>query len=434
MTKNSVFAVLVPLAVISNRFIVHVGLFYNDFAVAMLAVIILACYPIRIPRRSLQCLTALFLFIALHSVFISALHPDLLSTIIFNFARIAASLLELIAFYSLYSSIPVEEATAGLRRAAWILSLSILVHFAFLNCLGDVGRRLATWQEHELVGGKYDLQTVGFLRPRGIAMEPSFAAGYLFLIASFLRLTQPPEKNRVAHWVFLTSALITGSLSMLLFLPVWAYLFLRHAKKQQVVLTTLAVLSAVIFFFIAASTQVGMVSDRALAVLQGEDSSASLRLVPTLRTIVGTFEEAPFSGFGIGQSRLADSAGSEHLALAWLPEVESEKYSGVVFAEMLGDFGIPGLLAFTALLYFCALPEKRSPQSWLWLACILLTQNCYVYRNPQLYYWCSLGIVLVRSRRLSSRHGPESIRRFLSHYISRAKAMHSPLTVPQEAE
>jgi hypothetical protein len=434
MTRNQALAVLVPLAVIANRLLIYVGLFYNDFAVAALAVLVLVCYPVRIPRRTLQCLAALFVFMAVHSALTAMLHPELLLTLIFNFARMATALFELIAFYAFYTSIPVAEATAGLRRAAWILSLSVLVHFALLNCAGEFGRRLATLQEHELIGREYDLQTVGFLRPRGIAMEPSFAAGYLFLMASFLRLTESAGKHIVAHWVFLISALMTGSLSMLLFLPVWAYLLFRPAKKGNVVLTAMAVVLAATFLFGVASTQVSMISGRALAILQGEDYSMSLRLVPLLRTIAGTLKEAPLSGFGIGQSRLADSAGVERMALAWLPEVESERYSGIVFAEMFGDFGIPGLLAFAALLYFCALPGKRSGPAWWWLLCILLTQNCYIYRNPQLYFWCSLGIVLARSVSLRREHGPDSIRRWLSRYLSRAEAIHASGRATREGE
>ncbi len=397
--SNRVLAVLLPLAVVSNRFLVHVGVFYNDFVVAVLALVLLARYPLRVPRRSLLCMAALFLFLAIHSAITASLHPDLGLTILFNFARMVLCIVELVAFYTFYKNIAVEEAVAGVRRAAWVLSGSILIHFVLLNCAGELGRSLGTWQEHELDGRNYDLQTVGFLRPRGIAMEPAFAAGYLFLMAAILRLAESRQKYSVSHSVFLFSALMTGSLSILLFLPVWTYLLFRSGQKRYALLTTAAVLSAAIFLAQAAPTQAGMVSDRARAIVQGEDLSASLRLVPMLRTFAGTLEQAPWSGFGIGQSRLADSAGSGRRAFSWLPEVESERYSGVVVAEMFGDFGIPGLLAFAALLYFCAYPGTEWRRSGYWLVCILLTQNCYVYRNPQLYYWCSLGLLIALGNR-----------------------------------
>lgn len=392
--STRVLAVLVPLAVVSNRFLVHVGVFYNDFVVAVLALVLLARYPLRVPRRSLLCIAALFLFLAIHSSVTAFLHPDLGLTILFNSVRMVLCLVELAGFYTFYKNIAVEEAAAGVRRAAWVLSGSILIHFVLLNCAGEMGRTLGTWQEHELEGRNYDLQTVGFLRPRGIAMEPAFAAGYLFLMAAFLRLAERGRKYSGSHAVFLFSALMTGSLSMLLFLPLWTYLLFRSSQKRYALATTAAVLSAAIVLAQAAPIQAGMVSGRAWAIVQGEDLSTSLRLVPMLRTFAGTLEQAPWSGFGIGQSRLADSAGSGRLALSWLPEVESERYSGVVMAEMFGDFGIPGLLAFAALLYFCAYPGTAWRRSGYWLVCILLTQNCYVYRNPQLYYWCSLGILI----------------------------------------
>ncbi len=399
--RNRTLAVLVPLAVVSNRFLVHVGLFYNDFVIAILALVLLACYPLRVPRRSLLYIAALSLFLAIHSSVTASLHPELRTTVLFNSARMVLCMVELVAFYTFYRNIAVEEAVAGVRRAAWVLSGSILIHFVLLNCAGEAGRSLGTWQDHELYGRDYDLQTVGFLRPRGIAMEPAFAAGYLFLMAAFLRLAEPRQKHPVSDSVFLFAALMTGSLSMLLFLPLWAGLLFRSSRKRYALLTTAGVACATLFVALAAPSQAGMVSERARAILQGEDLSASLRLVPMLRTVAGTLDQAPWSGFGIGQSRLAASAGSERLALSWLPEVESERYSGVVMAEMFGDFGVPGLLAFAALLYFCACPAAQWRRSGYWLACILLTQNCYVYRSPQLYYWCSLGMVIGLGHRTS---------------------------------
>jgi hypothetical protein len=303
-------------------------------------------------------------------------------------------LMELTAFFTFYRNIDLEEAAAGVRRAAWVLSISVLIHFVLLNCAGETGRNVGTWQDHELAGRTYDLDSVGFLRPRGIAMEPASAAGYLFLMAAFLRLAQPRKKHSVSHSVFLFSALITGSLSMLLFLPCWSYLLFRASQKRSALITTAAVLSATMLIAQAAPTPAGMLFGRARAIVQGEDLSASLRLVPMLRTYAGTLDQAPWSGFGIGQSRLADLAGSQRIAFSWLPGVESERYSGVVMAEMFGDFGIPGLLAFAALLYFCAYPGTQWRRTGYWLVCLLLTQNCYVYRNPQLYYWCSLGFLI----------------------------------------
>jgi hypothetical protein len=426
-TRVRILAVLVPLAVVSNRFIVYPQLFFNDFAVAAIAVVLLLFYGVRLSRRSFLCVAGLFLFLALHSAAHGALHPEMRESIVNNFARIAAALVDMVAFCSFYSSIPVTEAIAGLRRTAWVLSITIVLHLMLLNFAGDFGRHLALLQQHEITSAERDSFLAGYLRPFGITAEPAVAGGCLFLMASLLQLARP-GKWQLAHWVFLISALVTGAGSMLLFAPIWLYLMYRYGGRRRQVLGILVV--SFCLLFCAASVQVTANIERAFAILTGEDMSASLRLVPMVRTIAGTVMDAPLTGFGVGQSRLADRAGSRYIDVIQLPDVETERSSGVVFVEMLGDFGVPGLFALAALLYFCALPAKRLPQSWWWLVCILLTQNCYVYTNPQLYYWCSLGIVLLRSRRLRVRHCPSLVRRLFSH----TRALHSPLALPQEAE
>jgi len=408
-------AVLLPLVVVANRFLVYTQLFVNDFVVAAIAGGLLLRYGIRLPRRVLWCVAGVSLFVAFHSAAFWGMHPEMRETIFYNFLRMEVALAELVAFCSFYSTIPVRVAIMGLRWAAWILAITVVAHLVLLNFAGDFGRQLAFLQQHEIKSARRDLLIAGFARPFGISAEPAMAAGYLFLMASLLLLAQPGRWER-AHWFFLFAALATGASSMLLFAPAWLYLLCRRSGRPGKVAGFLA--ASLVLLFAVASVQVAANLTRAVAIVSGEDASASLRFVPVLRTLAGTWEGARWTGFGIGQSRLADAAGSARLDLDWVPEVESELYSGVVFAEMFGDFGIPGLLMLASLLYFCALPAHRTAVHWWWLVCILLTQNCYVYRNPQLYYWCGLGIVLARSR--FHLHAGEPMRRLLMSFRSAA--------------
>jgi hypothetical protein len=307
-----------------------------------------------------------------------------------------------IAFSSFHESVDYRVIVDGVRRAALVFAAAIYLHFILLNLAGEWGRTLGFLQEHE-----HDLRgttLAGYLRPFGLAVEPAYASSYMFLLAIVIWLAAPSKFVR-SQLIFLGAALLTASPSVLLCLPVWLLVLLCRARAKVLVLWAVALCSLGALVWIYGDVLVTSV-ERTRGVAAGQDLSANARLIPAVRAIVGTWKEAPLLGFGINQARIADGIGRNYVDTSRFTYQEPDRYSGVMAAEIIADFGFPCLIVF-GLMWFCGAMQGRLRKwSVLWVLGMVATQHAYFYRHAQVYYWCALGIALGLANRPES--GPHS--------------------------
>jgi len=388
-------AVAIPLAVVTNRLYLRPGVFYNDFLMPVVACVVFMTYGSRLLTRSALILCALFAFVSAHCILMYLLHPEQASTLINSMARVGVVIAAGVAFVSFYEQADLSSAIDGVRRAALIFAVAIFVHFVLLNLMGDVGVRLATMQQSELDSRGAAL--TGYFRPFGLTAEPAYASAYMFLMAAFVWLARP-GKHIVDHCIYLFAALLAGSSGLLLSLPVWVLILLSRRRMRTIVAWGFVFLCA-----FGASLRFGDALQpffkRTGLIAEGNDLSANTRFIPAMRTIAGTWKDSPWIGYGIDEARLADAAGRAYVGFTGFNYREPDRFSGVLTAEIIGDFGFPALLVFGMLLWYGAMQARWSKASFFWALSMFVTQQCYFsagYRYAQLYYWCALGILLRR--------------------------------------
>jgi hypothetical protein len=378
--------------VLSTRFVIHPGLWINDFVVIVVALWAMVRHPPGLRSRLSKLLAIFWLYCMVHSsvlvVFVSGRSVGIAN----NIGRITSVTLCGLCFDAFYRRIDRRLAIDGIHRAAIILAFSVIAHSIALNLAGDTVRAMTFLSEFDADCYRRDMNIVGFGRAYGLAFEPYWAAAYLFLTSCILKLVDA-RRATYTHCLLLFAAVLTAATYLVVFLPVWLLVHstTRAAKRQ---LAILAVAVALLAFGVLSFGLFDRMSERLDRVQAGADGSANYRIGPPVRTVLGTLKSAPLVGFGLGNSDLADAAGYDLVTDPFLRLSPIGSFSGVAPIEMLACLGIPGVLFYLAFITSSLKASGTRQARYLWAISLLVASNAYLYPHAQLYLFCIWGRLL----------------------------------------
>ena len=393
--SQAITATMIPLVVLCTRFRIYEGLWFNDFLVVGLAVYLMARYKVLSPRLArFARLSGFFAaFAIVHSLLLCSVETARTATLLNNAARIASVWFCTFAFARAYSEMTPDTALSGLRRAACVLAISVVIHSLALNGVLPLPHSLVVLDRFDEGMLTREIARGGTVRAFGMASEPYWAAAYLMWIGCLTFLAS--ERARIRSQVLLALiSLLTLAGSLVIFLPVWLVTIAARRFKPKTVLASTALGAAIVFlaFQLDAGRQLSARIQNAIAA---GDSSTNVRTGASVRSVIATFLDRPLVGYGLGNADRAADAGYEYVSNPRLTSDGMENFSGIAFVEAFACLGVPGLIFFFLIL----LHAIRSNAAWrlqlLYAFCLLAVANAYLITHVQFFYFCLLGQVLL---------------------------------------
>lgn len=226
------------------------------------------------------------------------------------------------------------------------------------------------------IADKRDVNMVGFIRPKFFAREPSLLTQFIMLFSVFwYLLTKFNYKNSAIFCIIIASIFITGSLKILILLPLMLVLNLGGIKRLLIKYHILSFSVLGIIIIIISLASIFLFDQRFYDVFAGKDQSFNIRILVPLFVMASLLVKYPVFGLGLGgkENSLGVFANKfEDLGYHWISENTFTANFHSYVLETIYFYGFLGTFLIVVLFNKSLLSEFNTKHKFLFWSLLLI--------------------------------------------------------------